>query len=1075
MSDDLSKKIGSDSLQSVENMPDLYRTTTLVYAFVVVITLVAILFFIHGYLGYKQYLDSRKALAGNLVKITSNEIKRFIEHDNKHLLYYSKEYVDLIEKLVVDSSDNLSDQVVLEKSIKKHFPGMSNFNILDANGNLLIPDSDNLVNKLSVNDIFNFVRDAKSSDVSVHLNINHNHYDLMVLISLNNKNVALLISQPLDGILNILSHHKIQGLSLELFEQAADDLIEVSKLVVNYEGSDSLVLQQSDKKEEYARYWKIRAYSDGHVENIFKLSLIMQLVIYYVGFLFLTILSFIYILRLNNNRIKLFNKVELQEESSNDQRSNLPLPYESIDSDFNIRLVNYSWCEMLGYELDEVIGQSISNYLFQDSMEKLQASFSDYMHAGGINHDTYSIKHKNGSRVDVEVFSRFEYGLNGEFLYTNSILTNLTQKKQENEHISSLEQRDSMHWRQTMVAIIEWDNDLRVIDWNPAAEMIFGFNKEEVLGLKAKDFILLETEKKDSELIRLDLLVEEGSDHEINKNLTKDMQVITCEWFNTAIFDESGEVIGVSSLVMDITLHTESLEIVKQHKRELNQLIDSMVEAVITVDETGIILSFNLSAEKIFGYLAHDAIGQSIKLLIPELDKSQHDQYLANYLISVTAKSIAPGYELEGKRKNGDIFPMRMSISELPQSSNNIRRFVSSCIDISEHRKMEEAVRQSRKLDAIGEMAGGIAHDFNNLLGIISGNLEILRRFTGDNAEMNKWIDSGLKTTERGTTLTRSLLGFSRVDAGEVKTLSISHQLADMTPMIENTAGLKIKVNYNLADKLWLTDIDSGDFEDAIINLVINAKDAMQANGNIDIIAYNEVLSENKASYLLGCKAGDYVVLCVSDSGSGISQEVRQRIFDPFYSTKDKGKGTGLGLSMVHGFIRRSHGGIDVRSELGVGTTFYLYLPRSVNNKLENSGDEMKEVVPVGTETILVVDDEPQLVDVASIYLSDLGYKVLQATDTDQAMAFLQGDEKIDMLFSDIIMPGGKDGYELSGDALDLRPGIKVLLVSGYTPENDTLSTDAKHLAAMRLSKPYGRAELAQRVRLVLDEEEYKQ
>ena len=1072
MSDDSSKKAVPDSLQSVVNTPNLYNVSTLAYAFVTVITLVAILFFIHGSLSYQQYLDSRKGLADNLVNITSNEIKRFIEYENKHLLYFSKEHIDLIEKVVTASDSNLSNKLALENSINKYFPNMSNFNILDSNGDLLIPGLNDLVYELCVNDILDFLRSSQATNFSIHLDINHYHYDLMVSMLLGDKEVVLFISQPLDDILNILGHYKIQGLSLELFEQASDNLVEVNEYMVNAQDDDAIILQQKDQKEEYASHWKIRAYTDGHVDNIFKLSLIKQLVIYYLGFLLLMILFFVYILRLNNTRVKLFKKIEQQEESCNDQRSNLPLPYESIDPDFNIRVVNPAWCEMLGYEQDEVIGQPISNFLFQDSMEKLQALFPNYVLDGGINHDAYSIKHKNGSRVDVELFSRFEYGLNGEFLYTNSILTNLTQKRQANEHINSLEQRDSMHWRQTMVGIIEWDNDLRVIDWNPAAEMIFGFNKAEVLGLKAKDFMQPDAARNSVEQICQDLLAEEGSEHEISQNLTKDKQLITCEWFNTVIFDDSRKVIGVSSLVMDITLHAESLEIVKQHKRELNQLIDSMVEAVITIDETGVILSFNLSAEKIFGYDADDAIGKSIKLLIPELNKSQHDQYLANYLTSATSKSIGPGYEVEGKRKNGDIFPLRMSISELPQTSSNVRRFVGSCIDISEHRKMEEAIRQSRKLDAIGEMAGGIAHDFNNLLGIISGNLEILKRYSGDNADMNKWIDSGLRTTERGTTLTKSLLGFSRVDAGEVKTVSLSHQLTNMTSMIEKTAGLKVKVNYKLADELWLTDIDSGDFEDAIINLVINAKDAMQADGNIEILAYNEVLSENKASYLLGCKAGDYVVLCVSDSGSGMSKEVQQRIFDPFYSTKDKDKGTGLGLSMVHGFIRRSHGSIDVRSELGVGTAFYLYLPRSVNNKLESFGDEMKEVVPVGTETILVVDDEPQLVDVASIYLSDLGYKVLQATDTEQAMAFLQGDEKIDMMFSDIIMPGGKDGYELSEDALALRPAMKVLLVSGYTPENDTLSTDARHLAAMRLSKPYGRAELAQRIRLVLDEED---
>ena len=288
--------------------------------------------------------------------------------------------------------------------------------------------------------------------------------------------------------------------------------------------------------------------------------------------------------------------------------------------------------------------------------------------------------------------------------------------------------------------------------------------------------------------------------------------------------------------------------------------------------------------------------------------------------------------------------------------------------------------------------------------------------------------------------------------------------------MIDKTAGPRVSVNYELADNLWLTDIDAGDLEDAVINLVINAKDAMQGKGRLDISVYSEMIDEAKASHLFGYSAGDYVVICVSDSGTGISKEVQQRMFDPFYSTKEKGKGTGLGLSLVHGFVRRSHGYLNVVSEPGDGATFYIYLPRSLKDKLSELDRGEKDALPTGTETILVVDDEVELIEVAVVYLSDLGYRVLQASDSKQAMALLQGSEKIDLLFSDIIMPG-KDGYELSDAALKLRPKIKILLVSGYTPEDRDLSKAARRLADRRLAKPYTKAELAQRIRWELDGE----
>ena len=524
------------------------------------------------------------------------------------------------------------------------------------------------------------------------------------------------------------------------------------------------------------------------------------------------------------------------------------------------------------------------------------------------------------------------------------------------------------------------------------------------------------------------------------------------------------QIINYLALNEDITQRRQ----VEEQLYLQSEALQAAADGIVITNNIGDIEWVNPAYEKITGYSFEDVEGKNSRILKSGLQDSDFYKQLWKCILSGRT-----WYgELYNKRKDGVIYLEEESITPVKDVSGEITHFVAVKRDITALRKHEEIVRQSRKLEAIGEMAGGIAHDFNNLLGIMSGNLEILKRFSGDNADMNKWIDSGLRTAKRGAALTKRLLGFSRLHAAEVKTVSVSHMLEDMRPMIEKTAGPKIGVNYGLEQDLWLTDIDAGDFEDVIINLVINAKDAMQGKGRLDISVYNEMVDEDKALYMRGSGAGDYVVLCISDSGSGISKDVQQRMFDPFYSTKEKGKGTGLGLSLVHGFVRRSHGYVDVVSEPGAGAAFYIYLPRSVKDKLKGLDSGVKDELPTGTETILVVDDEPQLVEVATIYLGDLGYRVLQATDTKQAMAFLQDSEKIDLLFSDIIMPGSMDGFDLSDAAVRLRPEIKVLLVSGYTPEDSGISKEAKKLSDQRLAKPYSKTELARRIRLVLDGEQ---
>jgi PAS domain S-box-containing protein len=390
--------------------------------------------------------------------------------------------------------------------------------------------------------------------------------------------------------------------------------------------------------------------------------------------------------------------------------------------------------------------------------------------------------------------------------------------------------------------------------------------------------------------------------------------------------------------------------------------------------------------------------------------------------------------------------------------------------DITEQKTSDMALRRAQKMDAIGQLTGGIAHDFNNLLGIILGNLELCqRRMVNDNANL-KSIHAIQKAAERAVELTKQLLGFSRSKPAQQSVTNINLLVKEMDSLISRSVTPQINVEYHFAGDLWLTRIDPGDFEDTLLNLSINARDAMHDHGHLTIETRNSTLDESYCSQHPGATPGDYVQLAVSDNGEGIPLKQQERIFEPFFTTKEQGKGTGLGLSMVFGFIKRSEGYINVYSEPGMGTIFRLYLPRAQDNDVSQGRARRAatESLPTGTETILVVDDEPALVELARESLEALGYRVFTATDGRQALQRLAETPAVDLLFSDIVMPGGINGYELAEQATTREPALKVLLTSGYTSKAMAQNGQARFNSYL-LSKPYNQHELANQIRAVLD------
>jgi signal transduction histidine kinase len=387
----------------------------------------------------------------------------------------------------------------------------------------------------------------------------------------------------------------------------------------------------------------------------------------------------------------------------------------------------------------------------------------------------------------------------------------------------------------------------------------------------------------------------------------------------------------------------------------------------------------------------------------------------------------------------------------------------------AEHRAIEHRLRQAQKMEAMGQLTGGVAHDFNNLLGVIVGNIDLLLDTVRGNAAQVELADAALNSALRGAELTKRLLAFSRQQPLATKVIDVNERLPGMIGVLQRTLGETIQIVTHLAPELWPARADPSQLEDALLNLAINARDAMPDGGTLSIATANIHLDEHHAALQAEVQPGDYVTLSVTDTGIGMPAEIIERAVEPFFTTKEPGKGTGLGLSMIYGFAKQSGGHLSIYSEPGVGTTVRLYLPRELG---EASAADLRAAaageVPKGGESVLVVDDNVELRRVALRLLSGLGYRVGEATDGPAALALIEAGEHFDLLFTDIGLPEGMNGFELADRARQLLPTLKVLFTTGYGSHgrrNGNQETDP----ASVLQKPYRSRDLAERVRAVFD------
>ena len=511
----------------------------------------------------------------------------------------------------------------------------------------------------------------------------------------------------------------------------------------------------------------------------------------------------------------------------------------------------------------------------------------------------------------------------------------------------------------------------------------------------------------------------------------------------------------------------ETQRALRESMARLTAVVETAVDGFILIDSRGRILLFNPACERLFGYRADEVFQENVKLLMPQTYSLHHDDYLRNFLRTGERKIIGIGREVVGRRKDGSTFPMDLSVGEAKQDGESI--FVGIIHDLTERKLTERQLQQAQKMEMVGQLSGGIAHDFNNLLTVIVGNAEYLSEQLKSRLDLRQLADDICQAGERGAELTRRLLAFSRRQLLRPRAIDCHELIASTCKLLKRTLRENIEVTTAFNIDAIFAFADSGQLESAVLNLALNAQDAMAAGGRLTISTGIASLDDNDQGVHPDIESGEYAMIAVTDNGEGMTSDVAARAFEPFFTTKEVGKGSGLGLSMVYGFVKQSNGHVSIYSEPGLGTTVRIYLPNVTLNGSRSSSQPAadEDALPRGNETILVVEDDPFVRSSVILRVESLGYKVVLAVDGREAVMKLRTNPEIDMLFTDIVMPGGMSGWEVAELALQMRPGLPTVFTSGYALEA-LVDQGRAPVKSIVLTKPYRKAELAHRLREAL-------
>ncbi|KWV51950.1 hypothetical protein AS156_11215 [Bradyrhizobium macuxiense] len=530
--------------------------------------------------------------------------------------------------------------------------------------------------------------------------------------------------------------------------------------------------------------------------------------------------------------------------------------------------------------------------------------------------------------------------------------------------------------------------------------------------------------------------------------------------------DDAGKLRGAVSVLHDITARRHAHQALVESEQMAQAIVRTALDAFVQTDQDGVILDWSAQAEVLTGWTRSDAVGRKVvELVFPEELRDAHRQRIAKFLQEIAAGGMGMRYESAALHRDGHQFLVEVSLSALRCGDGYvINAFVR---DVTQRRMAQEQLIQAQKMEAVGQLTGGIAHDFNNMLTVITGTIEILADGVKDTPQLASIAKLISDAADRGAQLTSSLLAFARKQPLQPTKTDVNGLIGDVVRLLSQTLGSQIVIRAELGRDAWLAFVDRSQLSAALVNLAINARDAMPDGGTLTFATRNIQLGIPDAVARGVERAGDHLVIEVRDTGVGISPPHLEKIFDPFFSTKEVGQGTGLGLSMVFGFVKQTGGGIEVLSEEGQGTTFRIYLPKA-DGTAPHPVEEGDQPIRGGDETILCVEDDDKIREYVTGQLESLGYTVLVAANADAALEIVDRGAAFDLLFTDIVMPGRMNGRQLAETLMAGRPTLRVLFTSGYSDGALPKQARPGHGIPL-LAKPYRRGELARMLRRCLD------
>jgi PAS domain S-box-containing protein len=748
---------------------------------------------------------------------------------------------------------------------------------------------------------------------------------------------------------------------------------------------------------------------------------------------------------------------------------NLPDLVFVKDSQSRFIVTNTACAQQLGASRpEEVLGKSDADFVTPELAAQYRADEQALMQSGQPVHKEERTEHKTLGEMRWSLTTKIPLKDDaGNVVGLMGIARDITERKQADEALLLSKQRLALHVEQTPLAVIQWDSDFKVQEWNPAAEKVFGYTQEEAVG-RHFGFFISDSARPQVEAVGLTLIKRGGSQRSTNENITKAGKTIICEWFNTALVDPAGRFMGVASLVQDITERKQAEEALRQTHNELEKRVAERKKAERQLAEA---LNFNqkIISGATLGMLVYKASGQcvlaneaaarTVNGTVPQLlsqDFRQIVSWRISDLLKIAELALATGkpqqVETHFVSTFGKEIWLEAHFTSFVQGNEPHLLFIFN--DITERKKLEAQFLRAQRLESIGTLASGIAHDLNNVLTPLLISVQLLKEKVADE-DGRRLLQSLEVNVQRGASLVKQVLAFGRGIEGERVMVYPAHVVREIKQIVHETFPKSVEFELHSPADLWTIIGDPTQLHQVLLNLCVNARDAMPNGGKLSIHMENATFDETYAGMELESKPGPYVAISVADTGTGIPKEIRDKIFDPFFSTKAPGKGTGLGLSTTLAIVK-SHGGfIHCHSEPGKGTTFKAYFPaNNVPAVVEKLSVEESKLPRGHNELVLVVDDEEPIRILVQKALEHFGYRVLLAADGVEAVSLYRSHQKeIDVVITDIVMPI-MDGTTTIAVLKNINPDVRIVTSSGVASEGGM--TRARNAGARCfIPKPY--------------------